>query len=216
MSAELEIKLFNEAGAEVGTRKIDQEIFGVRVRPGLLHEVVRWQRAKWRAGTHKTKTRAETSGGGKKPWRQKGMGKARSGSNTSAIWVGGGVAHGPKPRSYEFSLNKKFKKKVLCGALSSRVTEGKCFALTGFGLTAPKTKQAIETLGAIGLTGKKAIIVTGADDVLATKSVRNIDRVKPLTAIGLNTYDIINSEFILFTEQGLNEFESRMKGSLSE
>ncbi|HMO18128.1 MAG TPA: 50S ribosomal protein L4 [Oligoflexia bacterium] len=214
MSQELEIKLFNEAGAEVGVRKLDQEIFGVRVRAGLLHEVVRWQRAKWRAGTHKTKTRAETSGGGKKPWKQKGMGKARSGSNTSAIWVGGGVAHGPKPRSYEFALNKKFKKKVLCGALSSRVKEGKCIALTGFGLKAPKTREAVTTLNAIGLEGKKAIVVTGSDDVFATKSIRNIDRIKPLTAIGVNTYDVVNAEYVLFTEQGLNEFVTRIKGSV--
>jgi large subunit ribosomal protein L4 len=212
MSDTLEIKLFDASGAEVGTRPVGASIFGVRVRTGLIHEVIRWQRAKWRAGTHKVKTRAEASGGGKKPWRQKGLGKARSGSNTSPVWVGGGVAHGPKPRSYEFSLNKKLKKKVLCGALSSRVTEGKCYALTEFGLTEPKTREAAATLGKIGLEGKKTLLVVGEADTAGVKSTRNIDRVKPLSASGVTTYDVVNSEYVLFTEAGLKEFESRMEG----
>jgi large subunit ribosomal protein L4 len=212
MSEKLEIKLFDKAGSEVGTRPISEAIFGVRVRSGLVHEVIRWQRAKWRAGTHKVKTRAEASGGGKKPWRQKGLGKARSGSNTSPIWVGGGVAHGPKPRSYEFALNKKLKKKVLCGVLSSRVVEGKCYALTEFGLDKPKTKEAISTLSSIGVVGKKTLLVIGTNDLNGMKSTRNIERIKPLTASGVTTYDVVNSEYVLFTEAGLQEFESRMEG----
>jgi large subunit ribosomal protein L4 len=212
MSEKLEIKLFDKAGSEVGTRPISEAIFGVRVRSGLVHEVIRWQRAKWRAGTHKVKTRAEASGGGKKPWRQKGLGKARSGSNTSPVWVGGGVAHGPKPRSYEFALNKKLKKKVLCGALSSRVVEGKCYALTEFALDKPKTKEAISTLSSIGVVGKKTLLVIGSNDLNGMKSTRNIERVKPLTASGVTTYDVVNSEYVLFTEAGLQEFESRMEG----
>lgn len=210
MSEKLEIKLFDASGSEVGLRSLVSDIFGVRVRPGLIHEVVRWQRAKWRAGTHKVKTRAETSGGGKKPWRQKGLGKARSGSNTSPVWVGGGVAHGPKPRSYEFSLNKKLKRKVLCGVLSSRVSEGKCYALTEFGLEQPKTSAAATTLAKIGLKDKKTLLVISESDTAGMKSTRNIDRVKPLTASGVTTYDIVNSEYVLFTEAGLKEFESRM------
>ncbi len=205
----LNIKLFDKTGAEVGTKEVSSEIFGVRVRPGLIHEVIRWQRAKWRAGTHKTKTRAEVSGGGKKPWKQKGMGKARSGSNTSAIWVGGGVAHGPKVRSYEFSLNKKFKAKVLCGALSSRVSEGRCVALTSFGLTAPKTQDALSTLTALGMSGKKTLVVVGESDSASVLSTRNLEKVKPLTAVGVNTYDVVNSDYVVFTEEGLKEFESR-------
>lgn len=212
MSEKLEIKLFDTSGKEVGTREVSTSIFGIRVRSGLIHEVIRWQRAKWRAGTHKVKTRAEVRGGGKKPWRQKGLGKARAGSSTSAVWVGGGVAHGPKPRSYEFSLNKKLKKKVLCGALSSRVSEGKCYALTEFGLTQPKTQAAVGTLSSIGLYGKKTLLVIGENDTAGMKSTRNIDRVKPLSAQGVTTYDVVNSEYVLFTEAGLKEFESRMDG----
>lgn len=211
MSETIEIKMYDPSGSELAPRKVSSSIFGVRIPVGILHEVIRWQRARWRSGTHKTKTRAEVRGGGKKPWRQKGLGKARSGSSTSPVWVGGGTAHGPKPRSYDFSLNKKFKKKALCGALSSRVKEGKCIAVSEFGITAPKTKQALSTLTSIGLAGRKALIVTATGDVMTAKSARNIERIKPLTAQGLNTYDVVNSEFILFTEEGLKEFESRME-----
>ena len=210
MSEKIEIKVFDSKGKEVGTRALDSEIFGIRVKSGLIHEVIRWQRARWRAGTHSTKTRAETRGGGKKPWKQKGMGKARSGSNTSPVWVGGGVAHGPKPRDYDFSLNKKFKKKVLCGALSSRVKDGKCIAFKGFGLDTPKTKEADLLFSNVGISGKKTLVVFGEQDTVGSKSARNLSRVKTLTASGVNTYDVVNSEYVVFTEQGLVEFEQRM------
>ena len=211
MSDKIEIEILDSKGTAVGSRELSSSIFGVRVRSGLMHEVIRWQRALWRAGTHKVKTRAEANGGGKKPWRQKGLGKARAGSSTSPLWIGGGVAHGPKPRSYAFSLNKKLKKKVLCGALSARINEGKLLLLQDFGLEAPKTKQAIETLRAIGINkGKKALLVISGNDEVTTKSTRNIERIKPLPASGLTTYDVANSEYIIFTEAGLNEFETRM------
>ncbi len=210
MADKLEIKLFDSTGVDAGVREVTPEIFGVRVKLGLIHEVVRWQRARWRAGTHSTQTRAEASGGGKKPWRQKGMGKARSGSNTSPIWVGGGVAHGPKPRDYDFALNKKFKKKVLCGALSNRLKDGKCLALKGIGVETPKTKAALSLFSKVGIGGKKTLMVFGEGDVVGAKSVRNLDRVKALTSSGVNTYDVVNSEYVVFTEQGLLEFETRM------
>ena len=210
MADTLEMKLFDNTGKEVGVKSVSSEIFGTRVRTGLIHEVIRWQRAKWRAGTHAVKTRAQASGGGRKPTRQKGMGKARTGSNTSPVWVGGGVAHGPKVRSYEFSLNKKFKHKVLCGVLSERLKEGRCMAVTTFGLTEIKTKEAVNVLGKLGLAGKKSVVVTGSEDLVLNKSIGNVHKVIPLNAIGLNTYDIVNSEYVLFTEQGLSEFESRM------
>lgn len=210
MAEKIEIKLFDAKGLESGTREVSPSIFGVRVKPGLIHEVVRWQRARWRAGTHSTQTRAEASGGGKKPWRQKGTGKARSGSNTSPVWVGGGVAHGPKPRDYDFALNKKFKKKVLCGALSSRVQDGKCIALKEVASSSPKTKIAKELFSKVGIEGKKSLVIFSETDFVGSKSVRNLDRVKALTASGVNTYDVINAEYVVFTEQGLVEFENRM------
>lgn len=210
MADKIQIKIYDTNGNEAGTRDLSADIFGIRVKTGLIHEVIRWQRARWRAGTHSTQTRAEASGGGKKPWRQKGLGKARSGSNTSPVWVGGGVAHGPKPRDYDFALNKKFKKKVLCGALSSRVKDGKCLALKGIGAEVPKTKTALNLFNKVGIDGKKALVIFGEADTAGAKSVRNIDRVKVLTASGVNTYDVVNSDYVVFTEQGLNEFESRM------
>lgn len=210
MAESLEIKLFDKTGKEVGTKSVSASIFGVRVKTGLIHEVIRWQRAKWRAGTHAVKTRAQVAGGGRKPWRQKGTGRARSGSNTSPVWVGGGVAHGPKVKSYEFSLNKKFKSKVLCGVLSERLKEGRCIAVTDFGLSEIKTKNAVEVLKNLGLSGKKAVVIAGAEDKITEKSIKNIDRVIPLNSVGLNAYDVVNSEYVLFTEMGLSEFESRM------
>lgn len=210
MADTLDIKLFDNSGKEVGVKTVSSDIFGVRVRTGLIHEVIRWQRAKWRAGTHAVQTRAQVTGGGKKPWKQKGMGRARAGSNTSAIWVGGGIAHGPKVRSYEFSLNKKFKQKVLCGVLSDRLKEGRCMAVTSFGLSEIKTQGAVKVLANLGLNGKKAVVITGAEDAFLEKSIRNVAKVRPLNAIGVNTYDVVNSEYVLFTEHGLSEFQSRM------
>ncbi len=210
MADKIEIKVYDTKGAEAGSRELSSDIFGIRVRPGLVHEVIRWQRARWRAGTHAVQTRAEASGGGKKPWRQKGLGKARAGSNTSPVWVGGGVAHGPKPRDYDFSLNKKFKKKVLCGVLSSRVKDGKCLAFQGMGIEAPKTKAALNLFTKVGINGKKTLVIFSESDKVGAMSARNLERVKVLTATGVNTYDVVNSEYVVFTEQGLTDFESRM------
>ena len=213
MAENTEIKLFDSKGKEVGTKAVPTSIFGTSVPLSLLHQVVRWQRAKKRAGTHKTKTRAEVSGGGRKPWRQKGLGKARAGSNTSSIWVGGGIAHGPKPRSYEFQMNKKERKKALCGAISLRTTEGRCLALTEFGIKEPKTKPASELLQKIGALPKKTVLVLGSDDQTSLLSTRNIEGVTPLESKGLNVYDVLNAEFLVFTEDGLQELQARLVGA---
>ncbi|HQH26988.1 MAG TPA: 50S ribosomal protein L4 [Oligoflexia bacterium] len=205
-----ELKLYDATGKQVGTRPVPAEVFAGAVVPGVLHQVVRWQRAKKRAGTHSVQTRAEMTGGGRKPWRQKGLGRARAGSNTSPLWVGGGVAHGPKPRSYEFGLNKKERKKALCGAISARTQEGRCFAVTSFDLEEIKTKQAAKALRQLGIPrGEKVAVVTGDDETTAVYSLRNIAGVTVMSAAGLSVYDILNANYLVITEKGLAGIEGR-------
>lgn len=205
-----ELKLFDSSGKELGTKSVPESIFDREIVPGLLHQVVRWQRAKKRAGTHKVLTRAEVSGGGKKPFRQKGLGRARAGSNTSPVWVGGGVAHGPKPRSYDFHLNRKEKKCALGSAISARTKEGKCFAVADFGLSEIKTREAVKVLKALGVgQNNSALVALGEDEETVFKSLRNVANVKPILAKGLNVYDILNSEYLVVTEKALEQIETR-------
>ena len=207
----IQLPVVDAAGKEVGTREVSAAIFGVRPNLSLLHQVVRWQRAKKRAGTHAVQTRAEMTGGGAKPWKQKGTGRARAGSNTSPVWVGGGIAHGPKPRSYEFQLNSKERKAALCGALSARAVEGGVILLNDFALNAPKTKDADKILRAIGVKkGAKAVVVLDPADESSQKSLRNIEKVTVLKPAGLNVYDLINAHFVIFTTKGLDQVEARL------
>ncbi len=205
-----ELKLFDASGKEVGSKEVPAKVFAAKVVPSLLHQVVRWQRAKRRAGTHSTLTRAEMSGGGRKPWRQKGLGRARSGSNTSSIWVGGGVAFGPKPRDYEFALNKRERRQALCGAISARVKEGRCLGLSGFGLESVKTKAAAKVLSALGIkAGQKAAVVVGQDEEKEVLSMRNLKGITVLSPAGLNVYDILNAGYLVITEKGLEGINAR-------
>ncbi len=210
--ATAEIKLFDASGKEVGTKSVPEEIFGVKEGVAhLLHQVVRWQRAKKRAGTHTVLTRAQVRGGGRKPFKQKGLGRARAGSNTSPLWVGGGVAHGPKQKSYEFSLNRKEKAKALRGAISQRVGEGTCVALTDFGLSDFKTKQAAAVLTNIGVAGRGgALVVADEAEGFVAKSLKNIPGVKAIPAKGLNVYDVLNAKYLVMTEKGLDQVTERL------
>lgn len=210
--ATAEIKLFDASGKEVGTKSVPEEIFGLKEGVAhLLHQVVRWQRAKKRAGTHTTLTRSQVRGGGRKPFKQKGLGRARAGSNTSPLWVGGGVAHGPKQKSYEFSLNRKEKAKALRGAISQRVGEGTCVALTDFGLSEFKTKQAAAVLDNIGVAGRGgAVVVADEAESFVSKSLKNIPGVKAIPAKGLNVYDVLNAKYLVMTEKGLDQVTERL------
>ncbi len=176
----------------------------------LIHQVVRWQRAKKRAGTHSTQTRAEMTGGGKKPWKQKGTGNARAGSNTSSIWVGGGIAHGPKPRDYEFRLNKKERVKALQTVVRARKQEGKLFVIKGFEFSGFKTKEAIAELKKLTVAPKeKTLVVIPEADLKVEKSFANIAGVKVVRLSGLNVYDVVNSKNVVMTEAALSQFEAK-------
>ena len=206
----IELNVVDAAGKKVGSKKVAAEVFAAEVNKNLLHQVVRWQRAKKRAGTHSVKTRSQVRGGGAKPWRQKGTGRARAGSSSSPIWVGGGVAHGPKVRSYEFSLNKKEKTKATCSALSARNADGKLLVLKSFDLEEIKTKAANQVLNAIGIeSGKKAVVVLPEGEQTVEKSLRNLSGVKALVPGGVNVYDLINAEYVVILDEALEPVEQR-------
>jgi large subunit ribosomal protein L4 len=190
------------AGADAGTVDLDETTFTTEPNVAVLHQVVTAQLAARRAGTHSTKTRAEVRGGGAKPWKQKGTGRARAGSTRSPIWVGGGIAHGPKPRDYSQRTNKKMIRLALRSALSDRYADDKVVVVDDWGFARPSTKAAKAALGALGIEGK-ALVVLDRDDVNAHKSFRNLPEVSILAADQLNAYDVLANDYIVFTTASL-------------
>ena len=206
----IELKVINSSGKKAGKKEVASFVFNESVPASLLHQVVRWQRACWRAGTHAVKTRAQMSGGGAKPWKQKGTGRARAGSNTSPLWVGGGVAHGPKPRKYDFKINKKDRKKALAGAIASRKNEERLIVLDSFGLSEVKTKKALEVLKSIGLANAKVLVVLPEYDEAVFKSLRNVPGVKVIDAKAINVYDILSHEYLLVVAEAFAGIEVKI------
>ncbi len=195
------------SGAKAGKVDLDPALFAIEPNVGLMHQVVNAQLAARRAGTHSTKTRSEVSGGGRKPWKQKGTGRARAGSTRSPIWVGGGVAHGPKPRDYSQRTNKKMIRLALAGALSDRAAEDRVIVIDSWGFDAPKTKDALAAMAAIGVDGK-VLVVLDRDDTVARKSFANLENVHTLAADQLNAYDVLCSDYVVFTTSSLPGGES--------
>src|SRR5690606_2431634 len=185
-----------------GTVELPDSHSGVEPNVPVMHQVVTAQLAARRAGTQSTKTRAEVSGGGAKPWKQKGTGRARAGSIRAPQWRGGGVALGPKPRKYDQRTPKKMKRLALASALSDRAAEGKVVVVSEWSFAEPSTKAAKAVLEALGVTGR-ALIVLDPNDVNAAKSFRNLPKVHLLTPGELNTYDVLVSDYVLFTVQTL-------------
>ena len=182
--------------------ELDAEIFGIEPNVAVMHQVVNAQLAARRAGTHSTKTRSEVRGGGAKPWKQKGTGRARQGSTRAPHWVGGGIAHGPKPRDYSERTNKKMKRLALRSALSDRAAEGHVMVVADWGFDAPSTKAAKTALADLGTSGK-VLVVASRDDNLTWKSLRNLPEVHLLEAGQLNTYDVLVNDYVVFTEAAL-------------
>lgn len=177
--------------------ELDDAVFGIEPNTAVMHQVVTAQLAARRAGTQSTKTRSEVRGGGAKPWKQKGTGRARAGSSRSPIWTGGGVALGPKPRKYDQRTPKKMVRLALRSALSDRNADGKV-KVVDFGFTAPGTKAAVQALADIGVEGK-VLIVLQADDVATWKSFRNLTDVHLIVPGELNAYDVLVSDWVVFT-----------------
>jgi large subunit ribosomal protein L4 len=201
------ITMKTPAGADAGSLDLDANTFGIEPNVPVMHQVVTAQLAARRAGTQSTKTRAEVSGGGRKPWKQKGTGRARQGSTRSPNWVGGGIALGPKPRSYAQKTPKKMIKLALRSALSDRASEGHVIVVEDWNFDTPSTKGAIAALKALGVEGRALIVLT-RDDVEAWKSFRNIPSVHVLEAAELNTYDILVSDFVVFTKNTVPKAEA--------
>ncbi len=195
------VSIKTPAGKAAGSVDLDSEIFGIEPNMAVMHQVVNAQLAARRAGTHSTKTRSEVRGGGSKPWRQKGTGRARAGSIRSPIWVGGGVAHGPKPRNYAERTNKKMIKLALRSALSDRAADDKIVVVDSWGLDKPSTKAAKELLAALGVEGRALVVVGRDDDAdVVVRSFRNLPEVHLLAADQLNCYDVLVSDYVVFAK----------------
>lgn len=201
------IDIKDTAGKKVGTAEIADAIFGIEPNPFAMHQVVRSQMAARRAGTHQTKTRGKVRGGGKKPWRQKGTGRARQGTIRAPQWAGGGVVFGPHPRSYAFKVPNKVVKLSMRSALSAKNAESVLYVVDELAFDAPSTKQAATVLAGLGLTGQRVTVVVGNDNVNALLSFRNIEKVCVITASEANTYDLVNNTAVVFTKPALTWLE---------
>ena len=200
-----------ESGAKARTVELPDAIFAAKVNVPLMHQVVVAQRAAARQGTHATKTRGMVSGGGKKPYRQKGTGRARQGSTRAPQFTGGGVAHGPQPRDYSQRTPKKMKAAALRGALSDRAANDRVYVVTNFVEgDVPKTREALAVLSTVTDGAARNILVVALrDDELTWKSLRNVPAVHLLAEDQLNTYDVLVSDHVVFTEAALSAFVER-------
>jgi large subunit ribosomal protein L4 len=202
--AKIDIK--DIAGKKVGSTDLADGVFGIEPNTFAVHQVVRSQQAARRAGTHSTLTRGKVSGGGKKPWRQKGTGRARQGSTRSPQWAGGGVVFGPHPRSYGFKVPNKVVKLAMRSALSAKLADEVLYVVDGFSFEKPSSKQAAEILKTLGITGRVTIVVPD-DDINAILSFRNIAKARVITASEANTYDLVDNTAVLFSKPALSWLE---------
>jgi large subunit ribosomal protein L4 len=202
------VNIYNTKNEKVGEIGLNPDIFNVEVKEHLLHDVVRMQLAGRRAGSACTKTRVEVSGGGAKPWRQKGTGKARSGSRRSPVWRGGGVVFGPKPRDYAFKLNRKVKKQALSMAMSARLQEGNLVVLDAFQMDVIKTKEFMNVMNILQLDN--CIIITNDITDNLHKSSRNANGYKVISVDGLNVYDILLHKKLVLVQPVIDSLEKRL------
>jgi large subunit ribosomal protein L4 len=200
------VNVYNMLGQEVGEIELKDDIFGVEVNEHVLYEVVKNQLANKRQGTQSAKTRAEVRGGGRKPWRQKGTGRARQGSIRASQWVGGGVSFAPKPRDYSYKVPKKVRRLAMKSALSAKVLNNEIIVLEGLNLEEPKTKEMAKILANIK-AGKKALVVMDEKDVNVIKASRNIPNVQTALVNTLNVYDILNYDSFIITKDAVRKVE---------
>ena len=205
--AKIEVK--TAEGKKASTADLLDSVFGIEPNIPVMHQVVRMQRASWRAGTHDTKTRGQVRGGGKKPWRQKGTGRARQGTIRAPHWRGGGVVFGPHPRSYAFKVNKKEIKLAIRSALSAKLADGQLIVVDKLEFEKPRTKDAVAVLAALGVEGRCTIVV-GNEDTNAFLSFRNIPTVDIIAVDDANTYELLDNKHLIFTEEALRKLEEAM------
>ena len=206
--ATVEVK--DTKGKKVGTADLTDAVFGIEPNTHAVHLVVRSQMAARRAGTHDTKTRGEVSGGGAKPYRQKGTGRARAGTTRAPQWTGGGAVFGPHPRSYAFRVPNKVIKLAMRSVLSAKIADGALRVVDSFGLAEPSTKAAVKALEALEVTGRTTVVVSN-DDTATVKSLRNIDKIRVITASEANTYDLVDNATLVVTKPALEYLEGVLK-----
>jgi large subunit ribosomal protein L4 len=202
------IEILDAKNQKVGDLELSEKVFDAPLKAHLLHEVVVWQLACRRSGNAHTKTRSEVRGGGRKPWRQKGTGRARAGTRRSPLWRGGGTTFGPRTRDYDYRPPKKVRKAALRIALSDKLREEQLLVLRDFGLSEIKTKAALEVLN--NLQATNTLVVTGSGNEVLEKSLRNLPKVKLLKAEGLNVYDILKYDRLLLLEDAVQPIEEAL------
>ena len=205
----MNVPVLTPSGESSGDVALDEAIFGVRVNVPLMHQVVVAQLAAARSGTHSTKTRGEVRGGGAKPWRQKGTGRARHGSIREPQWKGGGTVFGPKPRDHSVSVPKKMKAQALRSALSDRARNGRVFVVEGFESPKPRTKDAIAALRAWEVTGKVLLVLAPGEEMVAY-SFRNLPQVHVIAEHQLNVYDVMNADSLVISRTALDSLQARL------
>lgn len=205
----MNIDVYDAHGQVLRQASLPDSVFGVEVRDHLLYEVVRYQLARRRQGTAHTRNRSAVRGGGRKPWRQKGTGRARVGSRRSPLWRGGGTVFGPMPRSYAYSLPKKKRRAALCGALSLKIYENSFRVIERFEIAQPKTRQIVQLIKYFTDKPKVLLLIGGPDEALHL-SARNIQQVKVLSVAGLNVYDLLHHSTVICAEEALEKIARRL------
>lgn len=200
------VALYNMEGAQVGEMELNDSVFGIEPNEAVVHEAVVMQMASKRRGTHKTKTRAEVRGGGRKPWRQKGTGRARAGTIRSPLWRKGGIVFGPNPRSYSYSIPRKKRRLAMKSVLSDKVINGNIIVMEQLEFSEPKTKEMIKVLKNLTVE-EKALVVTASGTGFVQESARNIPGVLPLEANGINVYDMLNHDKLIITKEAIAQVE---------
>jgi large subunit ribosomal protein L4 len=205
-------KILNSEGKEVGSVELNPEVFNARLVPGIVQQAVRWQLAKRRAGTHSALNRAKKTGGGRKPFKQKGTGRARAGSSNSPVWVGGAVAHGPQPRSYEFRFPKRARRQALTSVLTSKRSNDRLVILDDLSIADGKTKSLVACLEKIGVENGSAAIILSGENSLVERSSGNLKKVKTLPVEGANVYDLLKHRYVVLTRESLEALQDRVLG----
>lgn len=200
------VTLYNMNGESIGEIELSDNIFGAEISKPLMHEVVQMHLANRRQGTQATKTRAAVSGGGKKPWRQKGTARARCGSNRSPVWVGGGIVFGPNPRNFSYTVPKKMKRAAIRSALSAKLSDNEIIVVDAIEINAPKTKIVTAMLDKLDIK-RKALIVLNDNNTVVYKSARNIEGISTIEARNINVYDILAADKLIFTKSAVDAVE---------
>lgn len=200
------VSTYNIAGAQTGEMELNDSVFGVEVNEAVMRQAVLRQLANERLGTHATKTRGLVRGGGRKPWKQKGTGRARVGSTRSPLWVGGGTVFGPQPRSYEQKMPRKARRLAVKSALSDKVNTNELFVLDEIVLAAPKTKEVVKVVDNFKFSGEKVLFITDGDEVMA-RCARNLQGVKSVSTENMNIFDLLHYSKLFITKSAVAKIE---------